>query len=301
MTGIDGPDVAAGAPLPDRPVDPGWLALREPADARARDGVADLLLPHLRGWLRARLTGSDTCPLSGLRVVDLGSGTGANPRWLAPRLAGLGAVQHWLLVDHDPRLTVHGPDPTPDSVPIELTRLHADVVDLPEVLSGIGSDRVDLVTAAALLDLLDGERLAAVIDAVVGQAAAALFSLTVTGEVRFDPVDPLDDALAAAFDAHQRRDGRLGPDSGAAAAAGFCGQGWTVWQAATPWRVPPAEMPLVEVPLVEAYLDGRVEAAVEWRPDLAGPAADWLGRRVTQLRRGALSVVVGHVDLLAVP
>src|SRR3546814_2245440 len=40
-----------------------------------------------------------------VRIVDLGSGTGANFRFLAPRLAALGAsAQSWRLVDRDENL-----------------------------------------------------------------------------------------------------------------------------------------------------------------------------------------------------
>ena len=57
---------------------PEWLALREPADTRARD-------PGLLGALAASLAGRDS-----VEVVDLGCGTGANIRAIAPEL---GATQ----------------------------------------------------------------------------------------------------------------------------------------------------------------------------------------------------------------
>ena len=66
-----------------------WLALREPLDARSREPV---LAGELRDWL-----GSETP----LRCLDLACGTGANARYLAPRLGGR---QEWRLVDHDRRL-----------------------------------------------------------------------------------------------------------------------------------------------------------------------------------------------------
>ena len=57
-------------------VSQGWLAMREPADAAAR--AADLA-----DQVRRRL------PAAGRHVVhDLGGGTGAMGRWLAPRLPG---------------------------------------------------------------------------------------------------------------------------------------------------------------------------------------------------------------------
>ena len=63
-----------------------WLALREAADAAAR---ADHLVEHLTRQL----------PATGPWVIhDLGCGTGAMGRWLAPLLPG---PQRWILHDHD--------------------------------------------------------------------------------------------------------------------------------------------------------------------------------------------------------
>ena len=290
-------DRSSLAGLPERPVDPDWLALREPADTRARDAAADTLLPPLLGHLSGRLparpddaTGA-SAGRRGVRVVDLGAGTGANLRWLAPRLTALGEpgtlpAQCWTLVDHDPRLRSWGP--------VSSTTVRADVADLPRLLNAL--DGVDLVTAAALLDLLDGPALAAVVDAVVAHGVPALLTLSVTGTVDMGPADSLDDIVRVAFDAHQRRDGRLGPDAGAGAARLFRERGWNVVVAATPWR-----LGADDADLVQAWLEGRAEAAVEWRPDLAGPARVWLDRRRSQALAGALTAVIDHVDVLALP
>ena len=276
--------------LPERPVDPDWLALREPADARSRDGAADTIMPPLLRALAGR-SGPGRNGQPGLRVVDLGAGTGANLRWLAPRLAALGGPaglgeQQWTLVDHDPRLRAWGPAAS--------TTIRADVAELARVLPGIGG--ADLVTAAALLDLLDEPQLAAVVDAVVAQQVPALFTLSVTGAVTLDPEDPADAGLAAAFDAHQRREGRLGPDAGARVAELFRHRGWVVVQAQTPWQLRQDQPDLLR-----SWLAGRAEAAVEWQPELAGPAQAWLQRRHRELDGGGLSAVVGHLDVLALP
>jgi SAM-dependent methyltransferase len=307
----DGPTarrIAIVDDLPERPVDPDWLDLREPADIRSRDGVAALIMdPLLRALGRSEgaggaaggggagraATGGAARGARGLRVVDLGAGTGANLRWLAPRLSGglLAdaelADQRWTLVDHDPRLRAWGPAPS--------VTVRGDVADLARLLDDAGP--VDLVTAAALLDLLDTAQVTAVADAVLARRVPALFSLNVTGEVALEPTDRLDGALAAAFDAHQRRQGRLGPDAGAVVAALFHGKQWTVVTAQTPWRLAAA----VEAELVEAWLLGRVEAAVEWRPALQPDAEAWLERRRVQCRAGELTAMVGHVDILALP
>ena len=275
-------------PLPERPVDPDWLLLREPADADARGAAASAILEPLLQCLPERLSLSGA---PGLRVVDLGAGTGANLRWLAPRLAGTGSraglgQQHWTLIDHDPRLHAWGPS--------AFTTVHADVADLGDLLPEASS--ADLVTAAALLDLLNSPQLTAVVNIVRTQGIPALFSLNVTGAVRLDPPHPLDDALAKAFDAHQRREGRLGPDAGLEAASRFRRFGWRVIEAQTPWR-----LNREHGRLIEAWLEGRADAAAEWKPQLAGQVADWLERRRQQCRNGQLTAVTGHVDVLAIP
>jgi hypothetical protein len=266
---------------PDRPIEAEWLALRETADSRARDAAASAVLTPLLERL-ARL-GDRHAP----RVVDLGAGTGANVRWLAPRLP-YPERQEWTLVDHDPGLLARGP--------VHAAALRADVTDLTEVLAEIGG--ADLVTAAALLDLLDGDQIAAIVDAVVDAGLPALFALSVDGVVRLDPEDPEDATVGDAFDAHQRRGDRLGPDATGHAAALFRERGWRVLEVPTPWRLDPANG---DRALVRSWLEGRAQAAAEDQDDLLPVVEAWLGRRRTLLAEGLPRVVVGHVDLLALP
>src|ERR671932_1816358 len=69
-------------------VSPEWLALREPADAAARSAeLAERLARHL--------------PPGPLVIHDLGGGSGAMGRWLAPRLP---APQRWVVHDRDAEL-----------------------------------------------------------------------------------------------------------------------------------------------------------------------------------------------------
>ena len=69
-----------------------WLALRAAADASARAEGAAHLLATLVQHLQGRGVGS-------LEVVDVGAVTGANARYLRPRLP---FRQRWVVVDHDP-------------------------------------------------------------------------------------------------------------------------------------------------------------------------------------------------------
>jgi hypothetical protein len=245
---------------------PEWLRLREGADADAR--AAELLEP-----LRAAL------PDPPLVVRDLGCGDGAMGRWLAGRLPG---PQHWILHDRAP-----GPR-AGDALPGggQVTVVRGDI-------AGIGTADLagtSLVTTSALLDLLTAAEMTGLAAACAGAGCPALLTLTVTGRVAFDSPDPLDAVFTAAFNDHQRRHGRLGPDAPGVAAAAFERLGATVRRRPSPWR-----LGLERAALAARWLRGWVAAAVEQVPDLALVADAYLDRR------HGVRVVVGHEDLLALP
>ncbi|ABP55005.1 methyltransferase domain-containing protein [Salinispora tropica] len=260
-----------------------WLTRREPADAAAR--VVDLV-----DRVRARLTG--TRPVV---VHDLGSGTGAMGRWLAPRLPG---PQHWVLHDGDTGLLARAAADVPpaavDGSPVSVETRRGDLTRL----TATELADADLVTASALLDMLTAEEVGRVVAACVGRPA--LFTLSVVGHVRLDPEDPLDAEVAAAFDDHQRRTVRgrrlLGPDAVAVTAAAFAGHGAAVTLRSSPWRLGP-----VDGGLLGEWLTGWIDAAREQQPLLAGPLSGYVRRRQADLAAGRLSVLVDHQDLLALP
>lgn len=284
---------------------PQWLNLREAADAAARAGA---LVDRLSGQLAGR---------SRLVVWDLGSGTGAMVRWLAPRLPG---PQHWVLVDRDPallQLAAAAPPHTAAGTPVTLATRPAELASLGAAdlagadpaaadlvagadLAGADLAGADLVTASALLDLLTEAEVHRLASVCAAAGCPALFTLSVTGEVEFSPADPLDPQLAAAFNAHQRRPagaGRLlGPDAVAAAVAAFTRHGATVRTLPSPWRLGPDQRELIG-----AWLPGWVEAACEQQPELAPAAEAYLARRLAAAAAGELAVVVAHQDLLAYP
>jgi hypothetical protein len=123
-----------------------------------------------------------------------------------------------------------------------------------------------------------------------------LFTLSVAGQVTFEPAEDLDAEVAAAFDDHQRREvgGRrlLGPDAGDAAAAAFARHGARVTVRPTPWRLESDR-----AALTAEWLRGWLDAAAEQRPDLR--LSDYAKRRIGAAEAGTLVVTVGHVDLLA--
>ena len=127
-----------------------------------------------------------------------------------------------------------------------------------------------------------------------------LITLSVIGRVELAPVDPLDQALTEAFNAHRRRptsDGRLlGPDAVGVAAEAFSRFGHDVLERPSPWRLGAEQSALSA-----EWLEGWVSAACEQRPELGTAAAAYVRRRADEAGSGRLHVTVHHRDLLAVP
>jgi hypothetical protein len=157
-----------------------------------------------------------------------------------------------------------------------------------------------LVTSSAVLDLLTAQEVDGLAAACAEAGAAALLTLSVTGQVGFAPADPLDAVFAAAFDAHQRRrtDGRelAGPDAVAVAVDAFARRGAVVECRPSPWRLGPDR-----AELAEEWLRAWIAAACAQQPGLERDAGAYLGRRLDACWAGQLSVDVGHADLLALP
>jgi hypothetical protein len=257
---------------PAVPVSPEWLLLREPADAAARSAeLAERLARHL-----------GTADL--LVIHDLGGGSGAMGRWLAPRLPG---PQHWVVHDRDAdllRLAAAGP---PDSATVTVEARRSDVTRLTSRdLAG-----ASLITASALLDLLTQEELVRMLRACAG--CPMLLTLTVVGRVTLSPADPLDARVGAAFNAHQRRGQLLGPDAVAAAVEALGGE---ILVRPSPWR-----LDATHAGLAAEWFDGWVAAACEQEPALAAEAGPYRDRRLEQLSAGDLAVTVDHADLLVLP
>lgn len=246
-------------------VSPEWLRLREPADAAARSA-------ELAERLARRLDGP-------LVIHDLGGGSGAMGRWLAPRLPG---PQHWVVHDRDEDLLALAVAEPPAGVTVEARC--SDIARLsPEDLAGASA-----IVASALLDLLSAGELARMLDACAG--VPLLLALTVVGRVTLSPAEPLDTRVAAAFNAHQRRGGRLGPDAVQEFARGEC------IVRPSPWR-----LDATHAGLMAEWLDGWLAAACEQEPALAPEAVEYRDRRLAQAAAGELAVTVDHADVLVLP
>ena len=177
-----------------------WLALREPHDARARNpAVLDAVIASLKAY-------------RSIRIVDLACGTGSTLHALSPRLA---AQQNWRLVDNDLGLlarasaTAKPAGVTVAPIPLDLNR------DLEAVLDG----PVDLIATSALLDLVSEPWLERLAVEIAARSIPLYAALSYDGRIEIGPADPLDAAIVAAVNAHQRTDKGFGPALGPTAAA----------------------------------------------------------------------------------
>jgi len=274
-----------------------WLRLREPFDREARDAA----WPALRDALPRR-SGEP------MRIVDLGCGTGANLRWLAPRLGG---VQHWQAIDHDTALLATWPEALHDWAAAEghrlrsegavlevegegfLARVQRRQLDLAAHLDEIPWAEADLVTAAALIDLVSADWLDRLVAHCRAAGADVLFTLTVDGRIDWSPADSDDAAVARGFAQHQGRDKgfgpALGPDAVAHAVRRLEDGGYDVQQARSDW--------VATDRLQLALIDGMVMAAAQQDPSMQHTVQSWRERR--QALCAGASLRVGHVDIVA--
>ena len=270
---------------------PDWLALREAADHRSR---ADALVDRLRAEWRAR---------GWTRIVDLGSGTGSNLRYLAPRLPG---PQQWTLVDHDADLLARA---GAAGTAAKVRCVHGDLTaaGLPAV------GQADLVTCSALLDLVPEAWLERLAHACRAAGCGAYLALTYDGAMCWSAAgsggdgpgeagDPDDPAIRDAVNAHQRRDRgpatALGPAAAEAAEAHFRAASYRTWRLPSPWRLGPQDRALAL-----ALIDGWQRAALDLSPlpARARRIRAWASRRRQTVAAGRFELTVGHQDLLALP
>jgi hypothetical protein len=253
-----------------------WLALREPADSRARSA-------SVVRWVAEGLPADRV-----IKVLDLASGTGANVRYLIDRLSRL---QSWRLVDHDAVLL----SVARDSAGTEVSTHILDLAQLDRHATGLFAG-CDLVTASALLDLVSESWLRTTIECCREMSAALLFALSYDGRMECEPRDPEDETIRVLVNRHQRTDKgfgpALGPMAAGRAAALLREAGYEVARAPSDWRLSGEDLELQRQLIV-----GWAGAAAEIAPSDSASIADWRKRRLAHLAAGRSRILVGHEDV----
>lgn len=287
-----------------------WLAQREPFDRAARASAASAFdWKALATQLRRERTGD-----AAITVLDLGCGTGASLREIAPRLGG---VQRWRLVDHDAallaavpaalarwaqargwRVRAHG-----NGLRVDGDGLQLDIAcvqaDLAADFDAVPFDGAQLVTCAALLDLVSASWLEVLVNRCAGIGAAVCWALSVDGRLAWTGAEADDALVRDAFRAHQRRDkgfgAALGDAAVQAATQSLATAGYRLQAAESDWVIDGTRS-AADRAMLHALVDGMANAAREQCPAHAAPIDAWCARRLATL--GATRLRVGHIDLL---
>jgi SAM-dependent methyltransferase len=255
-----------------------WLSMREPYDRAARNvDVVEAVAAAFAG-------------ASAATVTDLGCGTGATMRAMAPRLP---ARQSWRLVDNDDVLL----DVARTAAPAGAT-VTAVALDLSQAVEP-ALDNCDLVATSALLDLVSAAWLDRLVACLARLSRPFYAALSYDGVVAMAP-ECLHDALViSAVNRHQHTDKgfgpALGPDAAHAAPARFRDAGFMVLKGRSDWCVGAGDR---EVQM--AMLDGWAGAARTIGVDRAA-LDEWLGERRDHVTAGRSQMRVGHIDFFATP
>ena len=258
-----------------------WLALREPYDRRARN--SDVLAA-----LKAAFAKSPA-----IAVVDLACGTGSTLRAVSPHLP---KRQSWRLVDNDLSLLARAapaqasPDITVATTPIDIAH------DLEAALDG----HLDLVTTSALLDLVAEEWLQRFVVETAARKLPVYAALSYDGRTTFDPIDPMDAAVVAAVNKHQRTNKgfgpSLGPEAASTAITAFERVGYAVTQGSSDWQFESNDRE-IQTEVLAGLASAAREIDEPPLPDLLA----WLTRRREFVAAGQSKISVGHVDFFARP
>ncbi|HVM80911.1 MAG TPA: class I SAM-dependent methyltransferase [Stellaceae bacterium] len=282
-----------------------WLRLREGQDMRARSRTL------ARGFGAAVRRKAGDAPAL---LVDLGAGSGAGFRALAPLIAG---DQEWRLVDHDRALlghqaaeiaqwargqgyrVTHGMGVVTVATGRAHWRAHSIDRDLAAGLESLSLSSAHGVACAALLDLVSESWLRALADRLASSRVPFLAALSVDGRREWRPEHGEDALVLSAFARHQVGDKgfgtALGPEAPRVARAVFEERGYGVMAAPADWR-----LDAVDDALLAALVDGDAAAAAESEPAAASRIAKWRADRHAARAEGTLRLTVGHVDILAV-
>ena len=271
---------------------PEWLALREPVDHRSRSS-------EMGQALAARFAARRE-----IDVVDLGCGTGSNLRGTAPLLPD---SQRWVLVDYADdllaaarqTLTQWADTAADDGDALALSKGGKRITvrfqrsDLSRDLDAALGIKPDLVTASALFDLCSVAFIKSFARAVSNRRAVFYTALTYNGIQRWVPRQPSDNAMIAAFHAHQMTDKGFGVSAGPSApvhlADAFQMSDYNVLEGDSPWRLDAADRALVS-----ELATGFARAARETGKVDAKTVDAWS-------RMAHTGAEVGHTDTLAVP
>jgi hypothetical protein len=274
---------------------PDWLALREAVDHRSRNQA-------LLSKLAARFANRED-----VLVADLGAGAGSNLRAVAPVLP---ARQQWILIDHDPALLAAAFEAIAEwadsaravATGLEISKggksllIELRQADLAAEPAAWGDASPDLVTAAALFDLVSEVWIERFVTALARAGLPLYTALNHDGVAEWSPPHPADHRMKTAFERHFGGDKGFGPSAGSRApklmADQLASAGYGIERGRSDWRLGPADSKLIAM-----LAEGWAKAVGETGDVPAEEIADWLAAR----KAVGVSCLVRHEDFLASP
>jgi hypothetical protein len=254
------------------------LALREPYDVAARNqAVLDAVAATFADAPAATVT-------------DLGCGTGATMRAIAPRLP---ARQNWRLVDNDDVLLDAAKGGAPAGTDVSTV-----AIDLAGAIDQ-ALDGCDLVATSALLDLVSAPWLDRLVASLAHLSRPFYAALSYDGVVTLTPETCHDEAVIAAINRHQRTNKgfgpALGPDAARTAPARFRNAGFAVLEGRSDWSfgAPDRE---IQLEMLAGWAGAALETGVD--PSIL---EQWLRERRDHVTAGRSQMRVGHIDFFATP
>ena len=262
-----------------------WLALREPYDRTARNGAV------------LDVAAAAFADAAAVMVTDLGSGTGATMRAIAPRLP---ARQNWRLVDNDKALlekAIEGAVALPGG--IDVTAVTADLAaGVASAIEPLLGD-CDLVTTSALLDLVSADWLDIVVVLLARLSRPFYAALSYDGAVVLSPATRYDSDMIEAVNRHQRTDKgfgpAMGPDAARIAPERLRAAGFTVIEGRSDWLFG-ADDRAIQMAMLAGWAGAAHEIGVD-----GTIIARWLGERRDHIHAGRSEMRVGHIDFFATP
>jgi hypothetical protein len=258
---------------------PEWLALREPADLRARNKDVLAAVYDFLAKIQAPV------------IHDLAGGTGSTFRSM---VGGLRADQFWRIFDVDPHLI--------DTASELLAGQPVDVLplDLVKNLPGAFDPKPDLVVTSAFLDLVSSEWLDRLIEQLTLHRLPFYAALSYDGRASCDPPQAFDRTVIDAVNRHQKTDKgfgvALGPDAAAETSKRLKAAGFHVMEGRSDWQFLPDEGIVKSM-----IIDGWAQAAYELGDVDDDKLSDWASWHLTRIAEGHSEIMVGHVDLFAMP
>jgi SAM-dependent methyltransferase len=228
-------------------------------------------------------------------VMDLGCGTGATMRAMAPRLP---VRQCWRLVDNDKDLLAAAAGSAPAGADVATVAADLAGANWADAFEQTLGD-CDLVATSALLDLVSAGWFDRVVAALSRAARPFYAALSYDGAVALLPESRHDGEVIAAVNRHQRTDKgfgpALGPDAAQTAPARLRAAGFAVVEGRSDWQFGAGD-DAIQMEMLAGWAGAARDIGVD-----AAIIGQWLGERRGHVAAGRSHMRVGHVDFFATP